>query len=157
MRVVKGHAHIAVAHLRLAVHSAVPRLLNAPSSTDQLVHLTSATPCWLMLIAAMNPCPRGYFDFPGTYSGESLADFLRGYTTVAQRSTAFGGSTQPGASVYAGDFQDDWRVTPRLTINVGVRYEVQTQYEDRDGNHAHRHRSAAFSFGRFTERCRTPS
>ena len=82
------------------------------------------------------PYPRGYFDFPGTYSGESLADFLLGYTTVAQRSTAFGGSTQPGASVYAGYFQDDWRITPRLTINVGVRYEVQTQYEDRDGHYA---------------------
>ena len=85
---------------------------------------------------AIRPFPRGYFDFPGTYSGESLADFLLGYTTVAQRSTAFGGSTQPGASVYAGYFQDDWRVTPRLTINAGVRYEVQTQYEDRDGNYA---------------------
>jgi hypothetical protein len=85
---------------------------------------------------AIRPYPRGFFDFPGIYSGDSLADFLLGYTTVAQRSTAFGGSTQPGASVYAGYFQDDWRVTPRLTINWGLRYEVQTQYVDRDGNYA---------------------
>ena len=85
---------------------------------------------------AIRPYSRGYFDFPGTYSGESLADFLLGYTTVAQRSSAYAGSTQPGASIYAGYFQDDWRITPRLTLNLGLRYEVQTQYEDRDGHYA---------------------
>ncbi|MCC6589935.1 MAG: TonB-dependent receptor [Bryobacterales bacterium] len=85
---------------------------------------------------AIRPYPRGYFDFQGIYSRDALADFLLGYPTVAQRSTAFGGSTQPGASVYGLYFQDDWRLTPKLTLNLGVRYEVQTQYEDRDGNYA---------------------
>jgi outer membrane receptor protein involved in Fe transport len=87
-------------------------------------------------LLAIRPYPRGYFDFPGIYSGNSLADFLLGYTTFSQRSTAYGGSTQPGASVFGYYFQDDFRVTPRLTLNIGLRYELQTQYEDRDGHYA---------------------
>ena len=29
--------------------------------------------------------------------------------------------------------QDDWRVTPRLTLNLGIRYEVDTVPVERDG------------------------
>jgi hypothetical protein len=32
---------------------------------------------------------------------------------------------------YAGYFQDDWKVSDRLTINVGARYEVQLPYLER--------------------------
>ena len=28
-------------------------------------------------------------------------------------------------------FQDDWRVTPRLTLNLGVRYEFERPFTDR--------------------------
>ena len=31
---------------------------------------------------------------------------------------------------YAAFFQDDWRVTPRLTINAGIRYEIATVIKD---------------------------
>ena len=31
---------------------------------------------------------------------------------------------------YAVFFQDDWRVTPRLTINAGIRYEIETVIKD---------------------------
>ncbi len=31
---------------------------------------------------------------------------------------------------YAAFFQDDWRVTPRLTINAGIRYEIETVIKD---------------------------
>jgi len=35
-------------------------------------------------------------------------------------------------SQYAGFLQDDWRVTPRLTVNLGLRYELATVLTDRD-------------------------
>ena len=34
---------------------------------------------------------------------------------------------------YAGFFQDDWRVTPRLTLNLGLRYEISTVVQEADG------------------------
>ena len=34
---------------------------------------------------------------------------------------------------YAAFFQDDWRVTPRLTVNLGLRYELISVVKERDG------------------------
>jgi hypothetical protein len=34
---------------------------------------------------------------------------------------------------FAGFLQDDWRITPRLTLNLGVRYELNTVVHERDG------------------------
>ena len=34
---------------------------------------------------------------------------------------------------YAGYFQDNWRVNPRLTLNLGLRYEFQPPTSERDG------------------------
>ena len=31
---------------------------------------------------------------------------------------------------YAGYVQDDWKVTPRLTINYGIRYEIHPRFYD---------------------------
>ena len=34
---------------------------------------------------------------------------------------------------YAGFFQDDWRVKPTLTVNLGLRYEINTVVHDKNG------------------------
>ncbi len=34
---------------------------------------------------------------------------------------------------YAAFLQDDWRIKPRLTLNLGVRYELNTVVHERDG------------------------
>ena len=34
---------------------------------------------------------------------------------------------------YAAFLQDDWRIKPRLTINLGIRYELSTVVHERDG------------------------
>ena len=55
-------------------------------------------------------------------SGDELASFLLGAIDTGQISTTnFISSTKQG---YAAYFQDNWKVTPKLTLNLGVRYEL---------------------------------
>jgi Carboxypeptidase regulatory-like domain/TonB dependent receptor-like, beta-barrel len=70
---------------------------------------------------------KGRFKFkPFGPNGNNLENFLAGdvgsgssiLTGDAFRDSHFWG--------YAGFFQDDWRVTSRLTVNLGVRYEINT-------------------------------
>ena len=60
---------------------------------------------------------------------DSFASFLTG-----QSVTFFQGAGQFDRGlrnyVAAGYVQDEWRVTPRLTINYGARYEVNTPYTE---------------------------
>lgn len=86
----------------------------------------------------------GSFTFQNRYSGTgfgaSYADFLMGFPVTATRAT-------PGLvnllynTRYGAYFQDDWKVSSRLTLNVGIRYTLQTQTQERDGSFAN------FDFG----------
>jgi outer membrane receptor protein involved in Fe transport len=62
----------------------------------------------------------------GSYSFSSLATFLAGTYNNAGFTQAFGVSdvtqSNPNLGVYA---QDEWKVTPRLTFNLGLRYDLQ--------------------------------
>ncbi len=75
--------------------------------------------------------------FPGNFSGSyrfnTLAGFTSGRPTAAGERyvQAFAGegttgaTTRPNMTEFAGFFQDDWRVSNRLTLNLGVRYDMQ--------------------------------
>ena len=60
----------------------------------------------------------------GSYAFSSLANFQAGkYTTYTQ---TFGNFVVPQTNPNVGMFaQDDWKVSPKLTINAGVRYDLQ--------------------------------
>lgn len=61
---------------------------------------------------------------PGTGAGSALADLLLGETSSASLSTALLGRLR---SRYFGAFiNDSWRTTPKLTLNLGLRYDLQT-------------------------------
>ena len=45
-----------------------------------------------------------------------------------------------GAKQFAAYFQDDWKITPRFTLNIGARYDVDIGFVD----HGHAHENRAF-------------
>lgn len=58
-------------------------------------------------------------------SGSTYASFLLGQATSGSQLVQQGSAYR--RMLYAGYIQDDWRVSPRLTINAGLRYDVMTQ------------------------------
>jgi hypothetical protein len=62
------------------------------------------------------------FSFTGTFSGSTMADMLMGIPYTA--TSAFGNSIQDLRSTYYSMYiQDDWRLRPNFTLNLGFRYE----------------------------------
>jgi hypothetical protein len=62
----------------------------------------------------------------GSYSFSSLANFLRGAYNASGFTQTFGGSVaaqgNPNLGIYA---QDEWKISSRLTLNLGIRYDLQ--------------------------------
>jgi hypothetical protein len=74
---------------------------------------------------------RGNFTFTGQWTGNAFADFLLGYPSSAQ--VGIGRADEHGRSTWFHVYgQDDWQVTPNLTINAGLRYEINSQMWDVD-------------------------
>ncbi len=74
---------------------------------------------------------RGAFNFTGQFSGNALADFLLGDPTSGQ--VGLGRAAEQGKSTWLHVYgQDDWHATSRLTLNFGLRYEINGQMNDID-------------------------
>ena len=68
--------------------------------------------------------PQGSLTFNGQYSKNAIADMLLGFPSAT--SNLIGPELNDELSwQLAGYVQDDWRVSRRLTINLGIRYEYQ--------------------------------
>ncbi|HEY2933614.1 MAG TPA: TonB-dependent receptor [Acidobacteriota bacterium] len=79
------------------------------------------------------PPPRGSFSFDGRYSGHSFADFLLGAASASSR-VSRNVEAEPQNSRYATFVQDDWNVLPSLTLNLGLRYEYASLFENGQGD-----------------------
>ena len=63
----------------------------------------------------------------GQVTFDNLQSFLAGNLGTNNGQVFLGDPRRHvSGQAYAAFFQDDWRVTPRLTVNLGVRYEYQT-------------------------------
>jgi Carboxypeptidase regulatory-like domain/TonB-dependent Receptor Plug Domain len=73
----------------------------------------------------------GELDYFSTGSGNSLADFLLGLPTdMLQYPQA---PSNIRSKSYFGFLQDEWRLTKRFTLNLGIRYEYNSPKEDTEG------------------------
>ena len=72
---------------------------------------------------------RGTFSFTGAASGSDLADFLLGIPATS--SIAFGNADKRLRARNADAYiSDDWRVTPTLTVNAGIRWEYESPFTE---------------------------
>lgn len=80
--------------------------------------------------------PNGNLSFDGQFSGpigktgNPIADFVLGYpytATATELGQSFGG-LELRWTHFAGYFQDDFHVSPKLTLNLGIRYEYDQPF-----------------------------
>jgi len=76
----------------------------------------------------------GYWTFNGGFTKDAVADYL-----VGKPSNLFMQSVirdQALSTAYQAFVQDDYKITPRLTLNLGLRYEAQTPWIQKEDAHA---------------------
>jgi hypothetical protein len=72
-------------------------------------------------------------NFYGSYTFSSIANFNKGiptrYVQAFPGPGTSGPYTNPDLREYAAFLLDEWRVTPNLTVSVGVRYDLQDMHQ----------------------------
>lgn len=86
-----------------------------------------------------NQFPRGHFEFPSQYTadpsaltrtGDAFATGLLGWTRQAPRAPGIA-NVQFRSTAVSLYVEDSWKVTPKLTVNLGLRYELTPPFSDR--------------------------
>jgi hypothetical protein len=81
---------------------------------------------WLRLQYLNNNMYPGSLGFSSTFTSVPLADALFGLVnSMTAQSETIQGGVQHDLFAYV---QDNWRVTPRMTLNLGLRYELPFQW-----------------------------
>jgi hypothetical protein len=68
----------------------------------------------------------GQIGFSGQYTGNAEADFLLGLPSYMAYGQGYAGTVGQRNSAFGAYFQDNWRVTNNLTLNMGLRWELFT-------------------------------
>jgi hypothetical protein len=76
----------------------------------------------------------GELSFSTTFTGVSIADGVMGLANSIQaQNRLIQGGIQHNVFLY---LQDDWRATPKMTVNYGIRYELPFQWFEPHGQSA---------------------
>ena len=102
---------------------------------DQVINSVSQAPGSFSFSSALTSCdpnpgaPCTALNYQSTESGNPIASILLGTASGGGQSI----NIDPAMSLHSLGFyiQDQWRVTPRLTINAGLRYENQRPATER--------------------------
>jgi len=79
---------------------------------------------------------RGSYAFNGHYSGLALADFILGDPVTTGNATPNNYITRNISAQYGMYVQDDWKPVNHLTINLGLRYDLQWFRNNPYGNNS---------------------
>jgi hypothetical protein len=95
---------------------------------------------WRENHAGINLFARGEYAFCACYtslpssagSGDALADFLLGFPSTTLAGEGF--ASNPYSRNFGGGYvQDNWNISPRLTLNLGLRYEYFGPWVETNG------------------------
>ena len=75
---------------------------------------------------------RGQYRFRGAFTGNAFTDFLLGMPSDARDQVTNRGPLQGHSNDIALFAQDDWRVNQKLTLFLGLRYEVVGAWHEKD-------------------------
>jgi hypothetical protein len=85
---------------------------------------------------ASNSGNLGNIGFDGQYSGSGESDWFLGLPYTFGKGGGLAGTWGQRANIIAGFVNDDFRVNDSLTLNLGLRYENHTPWEEVDNRQA---------------------
>ncbi len=81
---------------------------------------------WNHFLETGNWLGSGQVHFTGAYTGNSIADLELGMAATFRQNNGLNRNFQESSE--SAFFQDDWKVLPRLTLDLGVRWELNPPY-----------------------------
>lgn len=84
--------------------------------------------------------PFGRWNFDPAYTrnpaspagtGDTIATMLLGYPIALRRDVFLPGTATPTTNEFNFYFRDEWRVNSRLTVNLGLHYEINTPFKEK--------------------------